>query len=1004
MIVEIGNGKDGLKEYLETGKKKGRELHRNELDQRVPLFGDLDAFELATLAHGGGGTRYNHITLSFTESYVSDEMLQTAVNEFREYALSAWPESERHRIAFYAEAHRPRLLRYMNAAEGNDVVRLTHIHIGLGRHDLANGKAVDAFGYLGNTENLKYIDAWQESFNAKYGFSSPKDNPKITPENAIDVLARYTGHKPDTLGNFNERKNALELDLQKAILAGNVTTWEDFAKLLSRYGEVSKVNEGKFGECYRIKPTASGRAMRLKGVFFQRDFIERPTVVKTALIEQKARAAYLEQMQPRKEPAYVARILAEWTTVKARENRYLHTDSKFYKEVYLPSDADGRFKILNQIESNNHGIPSSFSATNRKTSLARSRLPGLRVRDLDGIQRRSEMLLRSDAGMDVSAQSIARSNGSELRQADGIDRGSSGSVSNGERAEGVGAGLVKSGRTGRGTDQGANNGLDHVAQPSSIIGRMHADLLDRYEQAADKERYAEIRRNLDGMFLLKSLSHSHGVNVDLYQVTSAKDGSVRIQCGSRALSPSDFLKVELGLPWKEAAPILRRAYEQQIGKAVISPRGKVAASPLWQQFKDGRTAAQIVLRERLGALTLNGKTRYAALARSSADEKKRDLAGLTGVSRKAALSLAVLRSATLKDELTATLSIERQSLRETIFPAQTVGWRLFLQQQARAGNEEALAALRKIDDTARTTGPSITGTIQLDDEDELQRKRRLLAQGADRSVLNMLAHAVERNGDITYRHNGEAVLRDEGLNIAVLDPNSDAAIEAGLLIGQQKFGAQLSLTGSAEFQQRVVAVAVAQGIAIRFVDPQLEAIRQQLAQEKISAARTPVRRPKQDLAANHTSRNETVKRDVEAAPVETRKSPAAPAQLAVAPTAKAKKRAAKPVAADPQVRQPLAVAPLAPTPASVSAHDWLATWAGETGKAVAVVSPGDGKTLYTVEYVAADGVVVNKGLSGSVYTLPDALILRVGDRVLIGKNSQVRIASEIEPGKNKLER
>jgi hypothetical protein len=39
------------------------------------------------------------------------------------------------------------------------------------------------------------------------------------------------------------------------------------------------------------------------------------------------------------------------------------------------------------------------------------------------------------------------------------------------------------------------------------------------------------------------------------------------------------------------------------------------------------------------------------------------------------------------------------------------------------------------------------------------------------------------------------------------------------------------LTGSAEFQRRVVAVAVAQGIAVKFVDPQLEASRQQILDE-----------------------------------------------------------------------------------------------------------------------------------------------------------------------------
>lgn len=1003
MIVEIGNGKEGLKDYLETGKKKGRELHRNELDQRVPLFGDLNSFELATSIHGGDGTRYNHITLSFTESHVSDEMLQTAVNEFRDHALSAWPKSERHRIAFYAEAHRPRLLRYINAAEGRDVVRLTHIHIGLGRHDLALGTAIDVFGYLGNPENLKYIDAWQESFNSKYGFSSPKDNPKITPENAIDVLARYTGHKPDVLGNFNERKSALELNLQKAILSEDITSWDGFARLLAKYGQVSKINEGKFGECYRIKPTGSDRAMRLKGVFFQRDFIERATSVKTALIEQRARVAYRDQMQPRKEPAYVAGLLAEWATVKARENRYLHTGSKFYKEVYLPADAGTRFKILNQIESNNNVIPSSLAATNRKASPARNRLLGLRVRDMDGIQRRSEMLLRSNAGVDVSPQSTGLPDGTELRQGNGIERRSPSGVAPSEHLNAVGAGNLESGRAERKVRQKADDRLDHVAQPSSVIGRMHANLLDRYEQAADKERYAEIRRNLDGTFLLNSLSHTHGLDVELYRVTAAKDGSMRIQCGTRALSPSDFLRMEMGLSWREAAPILRRVYVQQIGKAVTSPRGKATASPLWQQFKDGRAAAQAQLRERLDAFKIDSKARHGVLARSSAEEQKRSLSGLTGGARKAARSLAALRAASLKAELTAALSIERQSLRETVYPAQAVAWRLFLQERAQTGSEEALTALRKLDDTARTSRPSITGIIQLDDTDERQWKRRLSTQGTGQSFLNMLVHTVERNGDVTYRHNGRAVLRDEGRRIAVLDPDSDTAIEAALLIAQQKFGAHLSPTGPAEFQQRVVAVAVALGMAVKFVDPQLEALRQQLTEEKFRAARTPEPPPLQNPAAQRSLSNESVKRGIGAAVVNATQFAEVAPQPAIPPKAKVK-RAATPVMVNEEAPQPAPAAPPVLAVEPLLAKDWMTTWSARTGKTVVPATPGDGTISYIVEYVGPDGVVVNKGRSGSVYPLPPALTLTVGDRIVIGKDSQIHGQKVIDAGRGRFER
>ena len=76
--------------------------------------------------------------------------------------------------------------------------------------------------------------------------------------------------------------------------------------------------------------------------------------------------------------------------------------------------------------------------------------------------------------------------------------------------------------------------------------------------------------------------------------------------------------------------------------------------------------------------------------------------------------------------------------------------------------------------------------------------------------------------------------------MAVLDEHSEEAIAAALLLAHEKFGANLTLAGSEEFQRRVVAVAVAQGIAVKFVDPLLEATRQQILDETSHAVGTKV--------------------------------------------------------------------------------------------------------------------------------------------------------------------
>lgn len=863
MIIEPGGGKGGFKEYLETGQKKGRELHRDQLDQRIPLIGDLDVFEIATSLHQGEGRLYDHITLSLTERHVSDQMLQVLANEFRDHALSAWPESERHRVAIYAEAHRPKILSYKNSETGKYVDRLIHVHFGIGRHDLLTGKSIEPLGFLGErADNLKFIDAFQESFNSRYGFASPKDNPKITPENAVDTLARYTGARPNALGTFNERKAALEVALQKEIISRNITTWDGFEKLLAGHGEVSKMHEGKFNECYRVKPHGATKAMRLSGVFFTQQFIERPTPEKQAIISEKAKVAYLEQMQPRKEPEYIAGVLNEWRQTKARELRFLHTGSSYYKNTYLPADAETRRQILDDLERKSLGItpcivPDLSHLTNKQLTKGINHV--LRIAPNGGVPPNPGKLFLHAEPDRTLPPPHRRGSLHELSTGDLDGDGSIGEVllpyplhvHMGDERPRQDQNLRRAG-TSTASSRGSLK-----TQPSSVIARLNTDLRERYEQAADKEKFAEIRKNLDCSQLLASLSHSHGLNPDLYKVAAGKDGTPRIQCGSRALTPSDFLTKELGLPWREAAPILSGTYARQIGSKVVKPRPmKAAPSKLWREFKAELQAGKPGVSNRIKLFNEGAKVRRTALFKKLNAEQNAALDGLTGHDRKVARSLQKLRMATAKAEFKAMLEDERSSIQ----PTQANAWRIFLQTRAQVGSEEALAELRKLDDSARAaqpTGPSFTGTIILDDSEEKKRRRHTGDSAAVVELLRAITPVVSKNSDITYQLRGQSILRDEGRHLAVLDENSEDAIVAGLLLAREKFGSNLTLTGSADFQRRAVEVAVANGISVKFTDPQLEAMRLQLVSEKRQAER-PVRTPKPVIQPVEVVRNDLV--------------------------------------------------------------------------------------------------------------------------------------------------
>jgi len=436
------------------------------------------------------------------------------------------------------------------------------------------------------------------------------------------------------------------------------------------------------------------------------------------------------------------------------------------------------------------------------------------------------------------------------------------------------------------------------------------------------------------------------------------------------LSPSDFLSKQLGLPWKEAAPILRGVYEHQLGKKVTSARGRATPSTLWTTFKAVQLAGKPVIAQRLQAFDAETKVGRATLTSAIKMEQTKALVGLTGGRRKAALSLAKLQAVTVKAEFTA----ERRELRQSIQPIQATAWRLFLQAQAQSGSEEALAVLRKLDDTARAApAHGISGTIYLEDSaNEKKRRRRSVISMA--AILKTLVHVVEINGDITYSQNGRVVLRDEGQFIAVLDEENEEAIATTLLLAREKFGMNIRLFGSPEFQRRAVAVAVAQGIGVRFIDPQLEAMRQQLEDERHPTMRTPALKEK---GAETTAPVDVV--DI-ARPHE--------------PVPQIQDASMAVIDINPDDSHEIVLA----QPPRQAAVEWIA--ANATKPATQPYRTANSKTVYLVVHIADDGVVIDHGRSVATYPVPLGLVLKVGDKIVVGKNQALCVppVPEQDPG------
>ncbi len=230
-------------------------------------------------------------------------------------------------------------------------------------------------------------------------------------------------------------------------------------------------------------------------------------------------------------------------------------------------------------------------------------------------------------------------------------------------------------------------------------------------------------------------------------------------------------------------------------------------------------------------------------------------------------------------------------------------------------------------------------------------------------ILKSLSHTEDWRGHFTYASGGKDLFRDEGRILAVLDENSEEAIAAALLVAREKFGSTLTLIGSPAFQQRVVAVAVAQGIAVKFADPALEEKRLDMI-----------------VARRLNSRH--------AAPVALSNQPAQPEQA----------QSADSPAVEPTTEQPVEVEPM---PQPLTAAEWIAT---QRKRELGPHQTGDESVLYEVVYVASDGLVINHGRGIATYPLPVNVEICAGQKIVIDKSGRVvfpHSKAEVEGGRGR---
>lgn len=329
--------------------------------------------------------------------------------------------------------------------------------------------------------------------------------------------------------------------------------------------------------------------------------------------------------------------------------------------------------------------------------------------------------------------------------------------------------------------------------------------------------------------LLDVLAASNGVMLEKHTITKARDGSDRIQCGTRNLNVSDFLTKEMNLPWADAVKILRDSFARQLERPVQAAQ-PTPGQRLWRDFqayyKTTATPEQrkAQWQERWDEQRRSERARQTAIrAEFNRVRGRIQLDRLTSAQRKAGVSVARMERIEREAVLRENIQAERKQLAQVRQPPMRDLYRAWLLVQTQAGDDRALAELRRMQ------------VRLLDEEEQASHANSIAAASpaadteAESAIIRrapMLQHYIDLRGNVTYQRHGFDVLRDMGHKVDVLQQDSQS-IELALRLALQKFGNPLRLYGSAEFQEKAVRIAADAGLKLEFTDSRLNQLYQE---------------------------------------------------------------------------------------------------------------------------------------------------------------------------------
>jgi hypothetical protein len=263
VLIRITRRSSGLDYYLETGRKKGREFSRDELDKRVHLAGDLDAFRSAvefTNKTKKWKEHYYHITASFAveNNELDDEALRAIILDLLEYYFCDYNVDD---LVLTAEAHRPKIQSEIDKTTGEINQRLLHFHIGVSMLDINTGNQVRMIPF-----NLEADKAFQSMMTEKHGLIDPADRKREKQITKKDIIDRWKE------GPTSQQTKVAELRHLFSELVNDVERIDEAVALLKSLDVVESVEfkQQNSGNKYlQVKTTVGSKNINLRGKGFE---------------------------------------------------------------------------------------------------------------------------------------------------------------------------------------------------------------------------------------------------------------------------------------------------------------------------------------------------------------------------------------------------------------------------------------------------------------------------------------------------------------------------------------------------------------------------------------------------------------------------------------------------------------------------------------------------------------------------------------------------------------